>query len=134
MLSRYRQLSPEERADLFPATFRLLIVQCLILFGIQRTASWLGTLGSARPSELNVEAWTRRSRALSRTSRLIPGARCLSRAMALRWWMRQSGIPAELVIGAGSGPTGLRSHAWVEANGQRFDTGEAQPLTEIQRY
>ena len=55
--------------------------------------------------------------ALRRASRLIPGARCIHRAVAGRRMLARRGIDARVVIGLRS-HQGLDGHAWLE-----FDDG-----------
>jgi hypothetical protein len=51
-------------------------------------------------------------------SRIVPGARCLARALALRGLLAQSGIASELRIGVAKTPEGhLVAHAWVDLGG-----------------
>lgn len=66
--------------------------------------------------------WHQRGKALKRCSRLVPGAHCLARALALRWWMRSQGLDARMVIGVRRGEQDeMLSHAWVEFNGHPVD-------------
>ena len=52
-------------------------------------------------------------------ARRIPGASCLTQAMALQWLLVRSGRAASLQIGvAKNSGRGFESHAWVECEGQ----------------
>jgi len=56
----------------------------------------------------------------------LPDTACLSRALALRWWMRASGIDARMKIGVRKTSGQLESHAWTEVDGHAF--GEAKTV------
>jgi hypothetical protein len=56
--------------------------------------------------------------AVTGASLYVPGAACLSRALALQVLLEEQGRPAQLHIGIGRGPDRtLQGHAWVEAVG-----------------
>lgn len=63
--------------------------------------------------------------AVTGASRLVPGTRCLPRALAGQALLRRRGIAAELKIGVarGAGGEGLQAHAWLEAGGTPLLTG-----------
>jgi hypothetical protein len=49
----------------------------------------------------------------------VPGATCLSQALAAQTLFLRQGYPAELHIGVAKNETGqLEAHAWVESEGQ----------------
>jgi Transglutaminase-like superfamily len=81
-----------------------------------RAAGWLLR---RRPSAISSHAalqdvvW-----AVSRVSRAIPGATCLTQALAAQLLLSRRGLPSRLRIGVarGSGPA-LRAHAWLESDG-----------------
>jgi hypothetical protein len=52
-------------------------------------------------------------------ARSVPGARCLTQALALQWILSRAGYAATLHIGvAMGGSRKLESHAWVEHGGR----------------
>jgi hypothetical protein len=56
--------------------------------------------------------------AVQAAARLVPGATCLTQAMATRVLLNRGGFPAELRIGVTKGAQGqLKAHAWLEAEG-----------------
>jgi hypothetical protein len=56
--------------------------------------------------------------AVQATARLVPGATCLVRALALERMLRRDGQPARLTIGVAKVPGApLAAHAWVESDG-----------------
>jgi hypothetical protein len=67
---------------------------------------------SRRPSLEEAEPAARRA------SRLVPGARCLHRALAARVWLARRGVCSSLVVGFRENG-GLEGHAWLEVGGVR---------------
>jgi hypothetical protein len=63
-------------------------------------------------------------RALGRASRLVPGAHCLHRALALQLWLRRRGFAAELCLAVRCNGKAVEGHAWLEWHGIVLD---AQP-------
>jgi len=129
MLSRLRQLPKPERQDLLPAFWRLLVARTALFFGIRRAAGWLSG-SKKRETELDLILWQRRALALKRVGGRIPGVACLTRALALRSWMRRQGLPAQMIIGVATAQNTPDTHAWVETNGQPID----ETPTNIQRF
>jgi hypothetical protein len=55
----------------------------------------------------------------------VPGAACLSRALAMQVLLEEQGRPARLCIGIGRGADRMRhGHAWVEAVGVQGPPGD----------
>ncbi len=124
MLNIFRNLSKNERQDLWPAAWRLGVARICLTGGIQRTQRWLGgmePLPESLSAETELTAWQRRALALRRVGNRIPDTHCLARALALRWWMRSKGLDAQMRIGVRAGEDGVESHAWVEWNGVPVD-------------
>jgi hypothetical protein len=58
------------------------------------------------------------ARAVARASRVVPGATCLTQALAAQVLLERSGLPTRLHIGVGGDPgQTVRGHAWVESQG-----------------
>ena len=58
-------------------------------------------------------------RAVERTSRFVPGARCLVQAMACKILLARAGIESDLRIGViRDEARELEAHAWVEIDGR----------------
>ncbi len=145
MPGRWRQLPRQERRDLWPAAWRLLVARLCLLAGIARSQRWLGgnseldipdqiregSLAGNRDERVSAqdEIWQRRALALKRIGSRMPDTHCLARALALRWWMRTNHLPAQMKIGVRKGPHGLESHAWVELNGCPVDESRETTAT-----
>lgn len=123
-------MSRAEWLDLWPAFWRLLRVRIALLrHSVQHCEQRFDgcppdqtTADDVEHNEADLARWQRRSLAFKRVSRLIPGAHCLARALALRWWMRHHQRPAALAIGVRKDEQGkLHAHAWVELNGHAVD-------------
>lgn len=58
------------------------------------------------------------ARAVARASRVVPGADCLTQALAAQVLLERSGFPARLHIGVVGDPgRTVRGHAWIESQG-----------------
>ncbi|HEX7005152.1 MAG TPA: lasso peptide biosynthesis B2 protein [Trueperaceae bacterium] len=67
--------------------------------------------GSGRLAPHLVDGW---SRAVARASRLVPGATCLTQALALQRLLRRQGQDSRVEIGfIGGGETAVEGHAWL---------------------
>ncbi|MGY6586737.1 MAG: lasso peptide biosynthesis protein [Wenzhouxiangella sp.] len=95
-----------EWLDLGPALIRLIIVRTALMrhdvkHCEQHFNGGLAT-DASRPQSIpphsEIAIWRRRSLAFKRAARLVPGAFCLSRSLALRWWMRGHGLPAQFLV------------------------------------
>ena len=86
----------------------------LMLSSIDRTQCRLGGVSAGDSATFEAHIWQRRALALKRVGAALPGTRCLARALALRWWMRNAGLAASLRIGIARASARPSSHAWVE--------------------
>ena len=130
-IGKLQRLSTRERRDLWPAAWRLLVARLMLsLLGIKRTQQWLGGgQVTADGSGSDLAPWRRRALAMRRVAAVVPGAHCLARALALRWWMRSAGLEARLKLGVRRDQDQTHSHAWVECAGKPIDD---QPETVAQ--
>ncbi|MGY6629497.1 MAG: lasso peptide biosynthesis B2 protein [Wenzhouxiangella sp.] len=122
-------MSRLEWLELWPAFWRLLWIRLALARRSVKHCEqhYSGTVtepttpekGRAIPPALQI--WQRRARGFKRASRLVPGAECLARALALRWWMRSHGLEAQLRIGVRQENGETHSHAWVEWAGHPVD-------------
>jgi hypothetical protein len=134
MIRRLAALSRQEWLDLPPALLRLSIIRLSLIGSIAATRERFGGAietpqdgRDASPTSISpstLAPWQRRALALRRVSRFVPSGHCLSRALALRWWMRESHLDALIVIGVRRTTEGIASHAWVELDGQPVDESE----------
>ena len=110
------RLAPEDR--------RLLIESGLILIWIRlglwilpwrRAVAAAGNLrifGSRQVEPLRA-AW-----AIRNASRMIPGATCLTQALALQCLLNRAGHTSRLSLGVANGDGAFEAHAWVEHDGE----------------
>lgn len=117
-------MSRREWLELWPAFWRLVRVRlALARHSVKHCEQHFdGGLDDQAASQAEdtdpqvLHTWRRRALAFKRVNRLVPGAHCLARSLALRWWMRSQGLPARLVIGIRKDPASdaILSHAWTE--------------------
>lgn len=68
--------------------------------------------------------------AVGSVARRVPGASCLTRALAMHFLLRRCGHPSELCLGAArGGDGGLEAHAWVECGGRAVIDGDNERFT-----
>ena len=127
---RYRALPSPQRRDLWGALWRLLLVRALMVFGVHRTRRMLAGTRCLQAGAVELDAlkrWQERALALKRVGHRLPGVHCLARSLALRWWMRSSGVDVRLIMGARRSQGVLDSHSWLEWAGVPVD--EAPEVT-----
>lgn len=57
---------------------------------------------------------------IRRVSRLVPGATCLTQAVAGQILLQQNGYHATLRLGVRTGAQGFAAHAWLEQDGRKI--------------
>lgn len=130
---------PAEYAALFAAAPRLVLVWALLpATGIARLRRWQGRPARARkpPETFDPELWQRRVQALRRVGARLPGCHCLARSIALSAWLNGQGHANQLKIGVAGTSATLKSHSWVEKEGEILDDTpenirKFQKITEI---
>jgi hypothetical protein len=133
VLRRFLQLPARKRWLLIESAALLLLVRAALwLLPFEVLLRWTRRIGqSARPArdgDLPVETivW-----AVRRASRLLPGATCLTQALAGRILLARAGHLGELRIGVRKSPgAGFEAHAWLEHGGQVVLGG----LDDLSRY
>ena len=113
-----------------PSDDRRLLLAALAVVASVRIALWVLPFGSLRsaiervkrphrfPSIARPDA-DRIAWAVAVTAGYIPGATCLTRAIAGEVLLSRAGLPAELRIGvATDGYRKLEAHAWIESGGR----------------
>lgn len=112
------------------ATDRRLLLSALCLVSAIRLGLWLlpvKTVGhfvgwlSRSHSRATADASSlsdRVSRAVRRASRVVPGASCLTQALAVQGLLERHGLQTRLHIGVTSeGGQTMRAHAWLDSQG-----------------
>ena len=120
-------MNPLRQFTELPASERKLLLRAFALVAATRLLLWTvpfrfaRRLGSTRPAvfpSLAKIPLKRLSWAVQAVARRIPGASCLTQALALRELMARAGHAADLRIGVGKDANGLVSHAWLEHKGE----------------
>lgn len=118
-MNKWRRLSAARRVALFEGLAAVAFVRLTLRFFPWRM--WEGgdvrfprartSAGGAQPSVEDV-AW-----AVRRVSRAVPGATCLTQALAARLLLSRRGHDSRLEIGVSrAAGSRLRAHAWLETN------------------
>ena len=115
-MNKWRRLSAARRAALFEGLAAVAFVRLTLRLFPWRM--WEGgdvrfpraAAGSAQPSVEDI-AW-----AVRRVSRAVPGATCLTQALAARLLLSRRGHDSRLEIGVSRAGSRLRAHAWLETN------------------
>lgn len=122
-ISRFRRLSPLDRAILIQALVILPIIQVrLRTLGFKRAIAPLIQTGDNKPLPSRQASRLQALRTahlmhLAAKHGLVRG-NCLSRALALLWLLRKQGMEGELRIGVRKAEGQLLAHAWIEVSGQ----------------
>ena len=134
LLRQFRDL-PEVERKLLLRTFALVAAIRLLLWVVPfRFARRLVSARSAVSSALAQIPMKRLSWSVQASAKRIPGASCLTQALALQRLMVQAGHTADLRIGvAKDGSRGLASHAWLEHEGEILigDNGDLERYSPI---
>jgi len=124
VLKRFVQLSAAERR---------ILSRVFLVVGVARASLWLSPLEKARRlvaraaigaagDSVEQVVWAVRA-----ASRYLPGATCLTQAMAAQALLTQAGFPSQIEIGFAKGQDQdeddgalrhVRAHAWVVCYGQ----------------
>ena len=120
LLKRFIQLTGAERR---------ILIRVLLVVGVARAALWVLPLERVRGVVARAAAgiagdsveqvvWAVRA-----VSRYLPGATCLTQALAAQALLAGSGFPAQVEIGVAKGGDEdelrrFRAHAWVVCHGQ----------------
>lgn len=72
--------------------------------------------------------------ALTRASRIVPGASCLTQALAGQWLLARLGFASQVAVGVRpEGQGSLAAHAWLTSSGRVVVGGTAEDLTRFTR-
>jgi hypothetical protein len=133
LLKRFIQLTGAERR---------ILIRVLLVVGVARAALWALPLEKARRAVARASAgvvggsveqvvW-----AVRVASRYLPGATCLTQALAAQALLTHSGFPAQVEIGVAKDSAKdsdeekvrqFRAHAWVVCHGQVVLGGQPGP-------
>ena len=89
----------------------------LLLLSFRRTVALTAFLDARWPARDHHgrSQIVRLGRFVQRVSRVVPGATCLTQALALKWMLARRGIACRLRIGVRHDPGGaFAAHAWLE--------------------
>ena len=116
ILRRFAAYSPLERRLVLKAWFVVAVVRVLLWVVPYR---WMETRLMAPPA-LTVTPLTPAQIALAvtRASKLVPFATCLTQAMAAGFLIRRTGRNAIIHFGVAKGERGFKAHAWLACDGR----------------
>jgi len=111
-LAAFLALPGSGRLLLVKAAATLVAVRCALhLVSIERLRAWAGHLREGnRPADPII--WSIRTAA-----RHVPGATCLSSALALQRLLSSAGHPSQVHIGVARDASGFMAHAWLVHDG-----------------
>ncbi|TAJ88711.1 MAG: lasso peptide biosynthesis B2 protein [Reyranella sp.] len=111
-LAAFLALPGSDRLLLVRAAATLVAVRCALhLVSIKRLRAWAGHLREGnRPAAPII--WSVRAAA-----RRVPGATCLSSALALQRLLSSAGHPSQIHIGVIRDASGFMAHAWLVHDG-----------------
>jgi hypothetical protein len=112
-----RRLAPGDWAALALAVPALAVARLLVVAVPYRW--WRSAIRTETPGRTRAAAWLGPGRvawAVTVAARFVPGATCLSQALAARVLLRAAGHPTTLSIGVRRDPGGvIQAHAWVHS-------------------
>ena len=117
-LRKFLRLSPADRRLLVTAALLQAAIRLgLVVLPYRRLRQLVDRAARVRrlaPTPPERIAW-----AVTRTSRSVPGAACLTQALALRVLLERRGQPARVRVGVmRADGARLLAHAWVESGGR----------------
>jgi hypothetical protein len=92
----------------------------LCILPVRRVARLLGWLVPGKPeTPIDPSLADRVAAAVTHAGRVVPGATCLTQALAAQVLLERHGVPTRLHIGFfRDGQQAVRGHAWVESQGR----------------
>jgi hypothetical protein len=126
-----------QRYVALPAQERRRLLQAAFVVAIARLALWMlpfrwvcAQMSLSKPASLlhGMAPAAQWAWAVRVAARRIPGATCLTQALALQWLLARAGHSARIHVGvATDGARGFEAHAWLESEGEIL-LGNDQPL------
>lgn len=120
-LFRFTRLSSAERKILFRTVTLLWAVRIgLWVLPFHRLRELLERRTRVAPAPLPATGASEKiTQAVTRMSRYVPAATCLTQALVAVVMLEEAGVPASLRIGVTRKKSGeLEAHAWVESSGK----------------
>ena len=130
-----------------PQAEQTLFLRALLRVGAIRLGLWLLPSRTVLHAVLGMEGRGRRGAgrhpvdrlawAIRAAARYVPGATCLTQALALQWLLVRSGHISSVHLGAKKSPEGkFEAHAWVECDGLVVtdDLEKCEAFTPVARY
>lgn len=117
----FTRLSSAERKILLKSVALLWVVRIgLWVLPFQRLSELLKRRTRVAPAPLpDAGASEKITRAVTRMSRYVPAATCLTQALVAVVMLEEAGVPASLRFGVTRKKSGeLEAHAWVESSGK----------------
>ncbi len=121
--ARWRALPTRDKRRLAALAILLALIDAsLRLFKFKRTQGWLLRHAGTRPQRPCTPEALQDAERLAELAAIAGrhGAwanTCLRQALAVQWWLRRDGLPAQLRIGARKQGDVVDAHAWVELEG-----------------
>lgn len=116
-LAAFFALAGSDRRLLMKAATTLMLVRCALhLISTERLRAWTGNLrkGSGRKGSGPADRiiWSVRT-----ATRHVPGATCLTSALALQRLLSSAGHASQVHIGVARDASGFMAHAWLVHDG-----------------
>lgn len=134
-LAGWRALSWGERTRLAACLLLLPVLHlALALAGYRRTLRWVEALTRRRQPHPASPAEIDAARALARLAAIagrhgVVDATCLRQSLLVHGWLRRRGLQPRLLLGMKPEPGPLQAHAWVELEGRRLLSTDAEHQT-----
>ena len=130
-LRTFARLSPDDCALLIRAAFLVAAIRFalwVLPFQYLRRLLLDARLRSPSRARLRpVKSAARLAWGVRAAAHLVPGASCLTQALALHCFLVRAGHPSTVHIGVAREPrSGFRAHAWVEHAGRPWLTAAAE--------
>ena len=124
VLRKFRSLNAVERSLLLHAVLLVAFLRAVLcLLPFSRVSDYLTRCAKRRPIRQDIATsslvWAIRTAAAR-----IPGATCLTQALAAKYQLERSGHNAQLHLGVAKEDGRLLAHAWLECDGETVLGGE----------
>ena len=129
-MRKFLRLSTHDKALALEALGWVASARLLLLLSFRRAVALTAFLDARWPAETEDDPAAqiiRLSRLVQRVSRAVPGATCLTQALALKWMLTRRRIACRLRIGVRHDPGGaFAAHAWLEMRSHEVILGGTQ--------